>query len=250
MSYEWVGLGTGEHMTGANIFIMYQDGAGNVTISPRRGIGHVEPQYSAATSSSVELLSGSGVSGGMMVANVRCADCETWSSGGGGGGGGGTLDVAGTGTPWIGAWKTGPSLASSSLSESLSYHDGHSQFQLDLTRAAIDGDSNPFFGSQVAAPGSSGSGVRVQTPNKRVIWAHGLGMAIAFAVMYPLGSALMPLFGKWYIHGGFQVVTWLLMWAAFGLGVFGAHQRDLVSKAVLPTPSLTSQARRWADIQS
>lgn len=228
-SYEWVALGTGSGMVGANMFLMYQDGNGNVTVSSRQSSGHVQPQYDAATASDLELLSGSGVSGDVMVANVRCANCEVWS--------GGTLDVADTGSQWIGAWKGGASLASTDLSESISVHDETQHFNLDLTQASLDTDSDPFSGAGSTVPasgsGSSTSGGSAQTPkstpNKQVIWAHGIGMAIAFAILYPLGSALMPLIGKWYVHGGVQVVTWLLMWAAFGLGVFGAQQRSMVS---------------------
>lgn len=226
-SYSWVALGTGTGMVGANIFLMYQDGNGNVTVSSRQSTRHAEPQYDASTASDLELLSGSGVSGDTMVANVRCTNCEAWS--------GGTLGVTDTSSQWIGAWKAGDSLASTDLSESISVHDGTQQFDLDLTQASLDTDSDPFSGAGSTASGSgtSASGGTAQTPkstpNKKVIWAHGLGMAIAFAILYPLGSALMPLIGKWYVHASFQVVTWLLMWAAFGLGVFGAQQRSLVS---------------------
>ncbi|ROW16137.1 hypothetical protein VPNG_01788 [Cytospora leucostoma] len=223
-SYQWVALGTGQHMAGANIFLIYQDGNGNVTVSPRQATGHFEPQYEAATASAIELLSGSGVSGDTMVANVRCSDCQAWSSG--------TLDVAGTSAPWIGAWRGGSSLDSSSLSEDISVHDDETQFKLDLTQASVDTDSNPFIGNEAttsdSGSGSTSSSVSVKRPNKQIIWAHGLCMAIAFAILYPLGAALMPLFNKWYIHGGVQVVTWFLMWAAFGLGVVGAQQRHLL----------------------
>lgn len=60
-------------MSGSNIFVMYQDASGtNVTISPRLGTGHVEPEYNSAAE--VTLLAGSGVSNGIMTANVRCKD--------------------------------------------------------------------------------------------------------------------------------------------------------------------------------
>lgn len=197
-TYSWVALGTGSQMRGANIFIMYQDGQGNVTVSARPGTGHQEPEYDASTASQLTLLAGSGVNGDTMVANVQCANCESWS--------GGTLNVASSGTSWIGAWKEGSSLASTSPSQSISYHDSHSEFNLDLTQASIDSDSNPFVGAAATTPtptGSSGSsGSTTARPSQTIIWAHGLGMAIAFAVLYPLGSAVMPLFGKWYIHSG------------------------------------------------
>lgn len=199
-SYSWVALGTGTQMSGSNIFIMYQDGQGNVTVSARPGTGHREPEYDASTASQLTLLSGSGVTGDTMVANVRCANCESWSSGSG------TLDVASSGSSWIGAWKSGSSLASTSASESISYHDAHSEFNLDLTQASITSDSNPFVGAEATTPSSSGSsgssGTTTVRPSSTIIWAHGLGMAIAFAILYPLGSSVMPLFGKWQLHSG------------------------------------------------
>lgn len=224
-TYQWVALGTGTQMRGSNIFIMYQDGQGNVTVSPRPGTGHQQPEYDASTASQITLLAGSGVNGDTMVANVQCANCQSWS--------GGTLDVASSGSSWIGAWKEGSSLASTSASEAISYHDAHSSFNLDLSQASIESDSNPFVGAAATTPtpssGSSGSsGSTTVRPSQTVIWAHGLGMALAFAVLYPLGSAVMPLFGKWYIHSGWQMISWLLMWACFGLGVYGAQQRNML----------------------
>jgi hypothetical protein len=60
-------------MAGASIFVMYADGAGNVTISARDGgQGHVEPQQSASLQSGVTLLAGSGIVNGRMIANVYC----------------------------------------------------------------------------------------------------------------------------------------------------------------------------------
>lgn len=53
-------------MAGANIFVIYEDGRGNVTLSPRQGEGHFEPE--ADKTANVTLLEGSGVSNSRMVA--------------------------------------------------------------------------------------------------------------------------------------------------------------------------------------
>lgn len=68
---QWISLGVGSsQMKGALMFVMYQDGNGNVTVTPRLGVGNVMPLlYPSAT---LELLEGSGVTGNMMTANVRC----------------------------------------------------------------------------------------------------------------------------------------------------------------------------------
>jgi Cytochrome domain of cellobiose dehydrogenase len=72
-SYQWVGLGIGEQMQGATIFVMYANGLGNVTISARDGDqGHVEPAPDSSLQSGVTLLAGSGVVNGRLIANVHC----------------------------------------------------------------------------------------------------------------------------------------------------------------------------------
>lgn len=211
------------------MFIMYQSGNGNVTLSSRQGQGEVQPQYNAATASNLQLLAGSGVVNGKMVANIMCTNCKSWN--------GGTLSTSSTSTPWIGAWKQGSSLASTSPSASFTIHDGETEFSMDLTKATIATDSNPFTGAAAGGNVTTGSGsttggtgVSVAArPSPAVIWAHGVGMALCFAVLYPLGSALMPMLGKWWFHAGWQTFTWVAMWAFFGLGVSGAQARDMVN---------------------
>lgn len=221
-TYSWVALGMGtQEMDGANMFILYTDGTGNVTVSSRQGTGNVQPTYSASTASNVQLMSGSGVSGGKMVANVLCTNCKSWN--------GGSLSTSSTSVAMIGAWKSGASLDTTDPSASISYHDAHTAFDLDLTQATLTTDSNPFTSAATTPTTGSSSGVtQAARPDPKVIWAHGLGMALVFVVMYPLGSALMPMLGQWKLHAGFQIVTWLGMWAFFGLGVYGAQVRSLV----------------------
>lgn len=226
-TYSWVGLGVGgSQMAGTNMFIMYADGTGNVTVSSRQGKGNVAPTYSASTASDLQLLAGSGVSNGTMVANILCTDCKAWS--------GGSLSTTSTSSAWIAAWKAGAALDSTSQSEAISYHDSHASFTIDLTQATLAEDTNPFTSTAAATTSSTGSsataGVTQAAPASRaVIWAHGVGMVVVFAILYPLGSALMPMLGKWWLHAGWMGMTWLGMWAFFGLGVYGAQQRDLVS---------------------
>jgi len=66
-----IGLGQGSEMTNANIFMVYSNAArSNLTLSPRMGVGNVEPV--APTIANVTLLDGSGISNGRMIANVKC----------------------------------------------------------------------------------------------------------------------------------------------------------------------------------
>lgn len=66
-------------MRGANMFVIYASEDGNVTLSPRLGVGNVMPLYNEAAK--VELLGGTGIENGMMTANVRCSSCNTWEGG-------------------------------------------------------------------------------------------------------------------------------------------------------------------------
>ncbi|KAL7923968.1 hypothetical protein ACQKWADRAFT_288404 [Trichoderma austrokoningii] len=232
-SWQWIGLGIGVDMPDSNMFIMYQNGKGNVTLSTRPGANHVMPIFKAR--SDVELLAGSGVVDGNMVANVRCSNCTN-------------LNFAGQ-SNWISAWKSGDSLDSTNPAAILTQHDSMTQFQVNLAKASISSDSNPFTGSSASSSGSgsgSGSGSNSgssgsgngngngngavsgvtsgSTPSQTLATSHGTIMSIVFVILYPLGSSLMPLIGKWYIHASWQTIAFLLMWAGFGIGVFIARQ--------------------------
>lgn len=220
-------MGIGKQMNGADMFVMYANGNGNVTLSTRRGLNHIMPEYNSK--SGVELLAGSGVSNGQMVANVRCSSCSelklTSSNG------------------WLSAWKRGSALDSTSPEAQIDYHDGNALFSVDFSKATISEDKNPFVGSDDGGSGSGGSGsggsgggnspgggvVVESDPNQTLIYAHGIIMSVVFLLGYPIGSMLMPLLGKWALHAGWQLVTFLAMWAGFGVGYILARRTDLVS---------------------
>jgi cellobiose dehydrogenase-like cytochrome len=70
-SLSWIGIGTGSQMSGSNMLIIYTSSNGNnVTLSARKGNGHSAP--SPSSDMKVSLLDGSGVSNGVMTANIRC----------------------------------------------------------------------------------------------------------------------------------------------------------------------------------
>jgi hypothetical protein len=237
-------------MSDSNMFMMYADGSGNVTISPRQASGNVMPTV-ADSGADLELLEGSGVSNGVMTANVRCSNCESWKSS--------TLDLAGTSTNWIAAWREGSAINSASVDARVSQHSETDSFTVDLTQATVTSDGNPFSGENASnggdsssgdsntgngsGSGSSGGGAVSQSESTlapgSVLLAHGVGMTIAFVVLYPLGAILMPLLGKWLVHAVWQIVALLLMWAAFGLGVVYARDHGYVSwiSYYIPRPS-------------
>jgi len=58
-------------MSGSNMFVVYTSADGNnVTLSPRSTSNYNMPTLNSNTK--VELLEGSGVSNGIMTANVKC----------------------------------------------------------------------------------------------------------------------------------------------------------------------------------
>ncbi|KAI1386854.1 CBD9-like protein [Hypoxylon trugodes] len=216
-SYSWVAFGTGSAMADSNIFMMYTDGKGNVTISPRAGVGHIMPQYNAITQ--LTLLEGSGVTndGKTMIANVRCGNCGSWS--------GGSMSLAASSADWIAAWKTGAAVDSTDKNAGIHYHDEHEQWAFDLTQGTVSDDSNPFVGVRQFDNNNRGvAGSGSFADPRTLIRGHGVIMAVTFGILYPLGSALMPLLGKWIIHASWQFLAFLLMWAGFGLGLVSSQR--------------------------
>ncbi|KAH7322526.1 hypothetical protein B0I35DRAFT_458824 [Stachybotrys elegans] len=223
-SFQWVGLGVGRQMRGAVMFVMYEDGEGNVTISNREGTGHVMPQ--PAEDINAVVLDGSGVIDDRMIANVRYSNT-------------GDLDLSGS-SSWIMATKAGPSLNSADQDETIEVHDSVWSFSVDLAQASVASDANPFTenndGNDGPAPdgedgedGNSGGAIVEQTgsPNDGLILAHGVILCIVFVGIWPVGSLLMPLLGKWYIHAAWQMVGFTAMWAGFALGYIVANRNNI-----------------------
>ncbi|CAM1506972.1 Fc.00g066130.m01.CDS01 [Cosmosporella sp. VM-42] len=239
-TYQWAALGIGSGMSGSDIFMIYQDGSGNVTLSTREGKGHVMPQYSER--SDIELLEGSGVINNQMVANIKCSKCDR-------------LKFSGSNS-WISAWKKGDSLDSTNPRATIQQHDDDPPvFKVDFAQASISSDSNPFVDSSSGDKGGdsgsgsgsdsdsdsdsgsgsgsdsggdsgyggsdSGNGAVTETESgasDTLVYAHGIIMSVVFLIGYPIGALLMPLLGKWYIHAGWQTLAFLGMWAGFGIG--------------------------------
>jgi MFS family permease len=54
--------------------------------------------------------------------------------------------------------------------------------------------------------------------------AHGIIMSVVFLVGYSIGAFLMPVFGKWLLHAGWQILAFVGMWIGFGLGKVAADR--------------------------
>ena len=254
---QWVALGQGSQMAGSNIFVVYANGKGNVTLSPRSGQGQFQPPFNP--SAKATLLAGSGIaSDGTLVANVRCDNCLSWS--------GGSLDVTDEQSSWIWAFKQGSALDSTSPSADITQHDLFGTAAFNLKQATGGSSSNPFVassspsGSSGSSPsGSSGSS---QTPNatptnsvtvptdvssspssnditssmadmNAVRLAHGLVMSIVFLVMTPLAAISLSLpYAKRVplVHAPLQVLSIILVIIGLALGVHLGQQLEMLDR--------------------
>ena len=245
---EWVGFGQGSRMAGANMFVVYAADSTNVTVSPRLGTGHNEPDLNS--DASVSVLGGSGItSDGTLVANIRCDSCLSWS--------GGSMSATDSSSSWIYAYKSGDPIDSTDQRADISQHDSQGTFSLDLTSGTGGSSANPFLaasdssssaapsGTQstitatgttstvatatgpvsnpIASSNPSSSGATVSdTPNNSARIAHATIMSLVFVVLFPLAALTLylPYSNKVrHIHAPLQVMTIILMLAGLGLGV-------------------------------
>lgn len=212
-TYSWVALGIGSNMETAQIFLIYTDGEGNVTLSTRQGRQHVMPVYEKR--SKVELISGSGAEDGRMTATVRCGDCDS-------------LNLSGE-NDWVAAWLTGEAVDSKNPDATITHHEGRSVFRMNLADATVSSDANPLSDTN---DNESAVVQLLDAPNekyRRIRRAHGVIMSLVFVGLYPIGALLMPLFANWFLHSTSQFLAFLLMWAGVGLGVTFARNYSLVS---------------------
>lgn len=226
-SLQWVALGQGTQMAGANIFVVYSNAAGdNVTVSPRLGKGHVQPLFNP--NAKISVMEGSGIDrDGVMTANVRCDSCLHWD--------GGSMDPTDSGSPWIWAVKYGKPLNSDSPSATIQEHDEEGNQVVDLTKATGNNAANPFTelssSSAVAASAATekGKGGGDAASFNRMVTAHAVLMVIAFVILYPFSALTLyffPTLGIMTTHAPLQVFNTCLVIAGMGLGISIAKDSD------------------------
>ena len=224
-TFSWIGLGIGSSMTNSDMLIMYTDGNGNVTLSPRFSKGHTQPRYDQDLD--VELLGGSGIENGVMTANIRCGNCTR----------NGANFTAQSGQ-WIHGRKSGQSLDTTDVQASIMEHDAHDGFTWTYSNAVGGASSNPFTASDaVVSNGSAstnGSSGGNQGKRQNIILAHGVLASLAFLVFFPLGSIIMRVGGfngVLQAHIATQVLSWLLFVTAFGLGLWYSTTGEEMNEA-------------------
>lgn len=148
-SYEWVALGQGSGMGGSNMFLVYTSSSGtNVTLSPRTASGYNTPTIS--DDAEVTLLEGSGVTDGVMTANIKCSNCNSWS--------GGTMDFTESSGNWIYAYESsGGPKNSDDPSVSISKHNNQATFEWEFADAKGGNSVNPFLAATPSGTGTAAS---------------------------------------------------------------------------------------------
>ncbi|KAL2840167.1 hypothetical protein BJY01DRAFT_257471 [Aspergillus pseudoustus] len=214
-TFQWVALGQGTRMAGADIFVLYAASSQNVTISPRSGTGHVPPQYNSQAQAS--LLEGSGIENGVMTANVRCDSCSYSPS-----------------SSWIFAYRSGQPLDSQSPEAEISFHDDFGGTSVDLSRA-VSTATNPFLNYDPSSPANQPSEVGGDSgDNATVLIAHGFVMAITFVLLFPSFGLLTALPVRGIIvkaHAPLQILALLVGIAGAGLGIKLGLDNDLMDEA-------------------
>ncbi|KAF7907710.1 uncharacterized protein EAF01_005296 [Botrytis porri] len=224
---SWIGIGQGSAMRGANIFVMYADSTGNnVTLSPRLGVGNVEPN--SDTSAQVTLLDGSGIINGQMIAKFRCSNCDSWS--------GGSMSFTDSSSAWIWAHKTGAALSSISVDADIDFHDANGVATLNL-QTAIGGEStNPFLTvGFVPTPSQTSSGASGAATGSskisRVTIAHGVLASLAYVILFPSGAIAIRIFSfrnLLWLHAGWMIGSYIIVLASLGMGVWIAYMCDVL----------------------
>ncbi|KAJ5771554.1 cellobiose dehydrogenase [Penicillium odoratum] len=222
---QWFAWGQGSRMQGANIFVVYANANGNnVTVSPRLGVEHVEPLHNPKARLSV--LDGSGISNGIITANIRCDSCITWP--------GGHEDTTSSSSPWVWAFKYGNPLDSNSLSETISIHDASGIAALNLQKATGGKSNNPFLTTSGTATSSGQSVLSDNSPpihKKRI--AHAIIMITVFVVLFPSFALVLHVFPSskmLWIHAYLQLFTLTLAIAGLGLGISMATELELIGE--------------------
>jgi len=230
-STGWSAVGLGSQMAGALIFVVYPNGRGGVTVSPRLATGHVMPRF--ADSIRATALNGTAVVGDRLTANIRCDGCNQWN--------GGSADFTSSNQGFIFA-HNGQNIASTSTSQIIQQHDAYGRFTLSPAAATSEFSvqSNPFEGSNTPTPTDGTNSRPDPSPtgslasSRRGLIAHGIVATIVFLFLLPFGVLALPdrlpLGGavrtRVLSHGLIQTLAFALATTAVGLACWYEEVRD------------------------
>lgn len=187
------------------MFILYADSTDkNITLSPRRSSGNVEPAYTKDVE--VHVLAESGIFNGIMKANAMCKNCRSWGER--------SISQNDTAAKFIYATGSG-SLKSNSLSAGLRRHSEYGSFTMDLTRAYGKA------GVPITVSDTSGT---IQTSDKSdhdvAPALHAGVMILAFVGLMPLGVAILRILNSPKWHGFNQAISAVVAMIGVALGLY------------------------------
>lgn len=196
------------YMKGSLFFMAYKASNGKgVTVSPRTVDAHVEPVYTKDVT--IDILAGSGVSNGVMTANVRCINCRSWK--------GGSIDVTRF-EPMIYASGPKTNLKSNSKEISVQRHEMYGVFVMDLVQATGD----PGIDSTVSLESSSGvrTGDRSEHDHNYPTLVHAVLMVVTYLGVMPLGIIILRVINSVKWHGLNQALAVVLAIVGVFVGIY------------------------------
>lgn len=116
-----------------------------------------------------------------------CSNCQSWENG--------QMILSSTDTDWVYAWRKGSSLDTTDRDAMIYQHDTFGGFSLDLTKATIASDANPFVapgpesgddGSDSGSDATSG-GFSVNARNAAFLSGVVMSVLVTFIISHPLG---------------------------------------------------------------
>lgn len=208
---QWLAVAEGSRMLDANMFVIYAAPNNNITLSPRLGAGHKQPLFNPAAL--VSLLDGSGISNGVMTANIRCDTCLSWA--------GGSENVKSASAPFIWAVRHGEPLMSTDVTEGIHIHDKFGGFAVDFVKATGGNTDNPFSDSSLSV--SAATAVVRKSSGHQMRTAHGIILSIVFVLLFPSFALSLHLYPSSktvpYIHAPLQLFALAAAIVGFGLGI-------------------------------
>ncbi|KAI7228196.1 hypothetical protein KC330_g8030 [Hortaea werneckii] len=237
---DWMGVGFGSKMKDSLMLIAYPSSNGTgMTLSPRLGKGHTEPEYTDEVS--CEMIYNNDLPGANTVVestdtlkvDAVCRNATSWSTG--------KLDYKSSSqdamTPFIFAvgpgehGHAGPGsghlgLKSNSKSAGLERHEYYGHFNLDLSEAVSESTSK----AGVPRPNSeddndlyisvhAGGNGRVTSDGDPAPIIHGFIMCLTFVIIFPLGALILRLLERVILHAAVQFIGMILVTAATAGGI-------------------------------
>ncbi|KAI4737111.1 CBD9-like protein [Aureobasidium sp. EXF-12298] len=205
-TYSWLAFGIGGQMKNSFMFIGYPSSNGS-------GKEILPDIYTS--SKDVQVRSSSITNGTYQLMGV-CYNCTAWSLG--------KMDTSSTNQPFI--FALGPStdtISSDSMSQNIAQHTMYNSFSMDMTQAAFSGSNTPALnsggnsGSSHGGPSSGSTHAASENVYNRV---HGIFMAIAFVILFPLGVLVLRLGHSVIAHGIIQATAYCFVIVGFGTGIY------------------------------